>query len=358
MNQAGDLAARIIPVMIFLAAITVVAEIAQIAGVFDVAGRFAARHARQRVWLLWCQVAVLSCLVTIVLSLDTTAVLLTPVVLAIARQIRVPVVPFALTTVLLANTASLLLPVSNLTNLLALHHFAGYGAYLRVAWAPALAAIAVTVALVWLLHRRALRGTFALEPLAPPHDPVLLRTCGVICLLIGPAFITGVTPAVPATIAALAMLALMGWRRRDDIRSIQVPWRMIVAVCALFVLIDLAGRHGLTSLLQYAVGRGTSLTDLLRLSTGAAIGSNAVNNLPTYLALEPPAGGNPIRLMTLLIGTNTAPLVTAWGSMATLLWRNRCRRAGITVRGFYAQSTLVAVTCLVCATLTLHAVAG
>ncbi len=358
MSQAGDLAARIIPVMIFLAAITVVAEIAQMAGVFDVAGRFAARHARQRVWLMWCQVAILSCLVTIVLSLDTTAVLLTPVVLAIARQIRVPVVPFALTTVLLANTASLLLPVSNLTNLLALHHFAGYAAYLRVAWAPASAAIVVTLALIWLLHRRTLRGTFVLEPPAAAHDPVLLRICGVICILIGPAFITGVTPAIPATIAALSMLAVMVFRQRESIRSIQVPWRMILAVCALFVLIDLAGRHGLTSLLQHAVGNGTGLGDLLRLSAVAAVGSNLVNNLPTYLALEPTADAAPIRLMALLIGTNTAPLVTAWGSMATLLWRDRCRRAGITVRGFYAQSSLVAAACLVCATLALHAVSG
>ena len=118
-----DLATRVGPVLIFLIAITVVAEIADAAGVFDVAGHWAARAGRGRTWLLWLLVVGLSCLSTIVLSLDTTAVLLTPVVIAVARQLRLNPLPFAMTTVWLANTASLLLPVSNLTNLLALHRF-------------------------------------------------------------------------------------------------------------------------------------------------------------------------------------------------------------------------------------------
>lgn len=350
MIQIGDLAGRIVPVMVFLAAITVVAEIAQIAGVFEVAGNFAARHARHRTVLLWLEIAVFASLVTIVLSLDTTAVLLTPVVLAMARQVRVDVVPFALTTVLLANTASLLLPVSNLTNLLALHHFSGYPAYLRVAWAPALTAIVVTTGLIWLLHRRQLRGQFTLEPLDRSHDRVLLRVCGAACVLLGPAFVTGVMPAIPACVAAAVMGATLWWRRRPALRTIQVPWRMIIAICVLFTLIDLAGRHGLTDALRSIVGDGQDGLDLLRLAGSAAVGSNAVNNLPAYLALEPTATASPARLMALLIGTNTGPLVTAWGSMATLLWRHRCRREGIRIGGFFAQSTLVAVACLVCGT--------
>lgn len=349
MTGAGELAQRIIPVMIFLAAITVVAEIAQLAGVFDVAGHFAARHARGRVALLWLQVVLISCLVTIVLSLDTTAVLLTPVVLSMAAQVRVPAVPFALTTVLLANTASLLLPVSNLTNLLALHRMGDYAHYLRVAWAPALAAIVVTTVIIAVLHRRDLRGRFSLDPPDRPRDPRLLWISGSVCVLIGPAFLTGVTPAIPATAAAVILLGALWWRDRPALRSVRVPWKMIVAVCVLFVAIDIAGHHGLTGLLRSAVGTGDGFGALLRVAAVAAAGSNAINNLPTYLALEPTAA-DPTRLMAVLIGTNTAPLVTAWGSMATILWRDRCRRAGVRVGGFYLRSTLVAVACLLAAT--------
>jgi arsenical pump membrane protein len=114
-------------VLVFLIAITVVAEIADGAGVFDIAGHWAARVGHGRTWLLWLLIVGLSCLSTIVLSLDTTAVLLTPVVIAVARQLQLNPLPFAMTTVWLANTASLLLPVSNLTNLLALHRFSALG---------------------------------------------------------------------------------------------------------------------------------------------------------------------------------------------------------------------------------------
>jgi arsenical pump membrane protein len=153
-----DLAIRVGPVLIFLIAITVVAEIANAAGVFDVAGHWAARAGRGRTWLLWVLIVVLSCLSTIFLSLDTTAVLLTPVVVAVARQLRLNPLTFAMTTVWLANTASLLLPVSNLTNLLALHRFSalgvGYSGYILLALWPALAAIAATVAVLAVIHLR------------------------------------------------------------------------------------------------------------------------------------------------------------------------------------------------------------
>ena len=134
------LVAQVLPVAVFLLAITVTAEIAQLAGVFDVAAHAMARRARHRVVLLWLLFALLAVVSTIVMSLDTTAVLLTPVGLAIARQTGIAPMPFALTTLWIANTGSLLLPVSNLTNLLAVHRFedlgAGHGDYVRTAALP------------------------------------------------------------------------------------------------------------------------------------------------------------------------------------------------------------------------------
>ena len=97
---------------------------------------------------------------TIFLSLDTTAALLTPVALSVANQIGVPPRPFALTTLWIANTGSLLLPVSNLTNLLALQRLEALGvdhtAYVRLAFAPAIVSIAITLGVIALLHWRAI----------------------------------------------------------------------------------------------------------------------------------------------------------------------------------------------------------
>ena len=163
--DAVALLERLLPVVVFLLAITVVAEVAERAGVFDVAGHWVAHAGRHRAWALWLLFALLAVGCTVVLSLDTTAVLLTPVGLAVARQVGLDARVFAVTTLWIANTGSLLLPVSNLTNLLALNTFErqglGHADYVRLAWAPALACVVVTLALA--------------RPAAPAHPR------GVVC---------------------------------------------------------------------------------------------------------------------------------------------------------------------------------
>ncbi len=118
---------RVWPILLFVVAITVVTELAAEAGVFRYLAERAAVWGRGRAIALWLLVVVFATASTVFLSLDTTAVLLTPVVVVLARHVGLNPLPFALTTVWLANTASLLLPVSNLTNLLAEHHLGGLG---------------------------------------------------------------------------------------------------------------------------------------------------------------------------------------------------------------------------------------
>lgn len=355
---AGQLVDRVGPVLAFLVCITVVAEISDHAGVFDVAGHWAARMAKGRTLGLWLIVVALSCVATTVLSLDTTAVLLTPVVITTARQAQLPPLLFAFTTVWLANTASLLLPVSNLSNLLALHefdHWGGFSAYVRVAWAPALVAMASTVAVIALLHHRRLRGRYTVPQMPRPHDVVLLRVCAAVCVALGPLFVTGVTPAIPAAGGALVLLVTLAVRERAALRNVAVPWLMVVAVTVLFALVDFLRTHGLDTVLARVMGTGESTVDLLRVSGLGAVGANLINNLPAYLAAESAASGSAHRLMALLVGVNAGPIVTVWGSLATLLWLGRCRRAGLSIplRRFTIESSLVAVVTVVAATVTL-----
>jgi arsenical pump membrane protein len=330
-----ELAVRVGPVLIFLIAITVVAEIADAAGVFDIAGHWAARAGHGRTWSLWLLIVALSCFSTIVLSLDTTAVLLTPVVIAVARQLSLNPLPFAMTTVWLANTASLLLPVSNLTNLLALHRFSALGlsspGYVRLALWPAMAAIGATVAVLAVIHLRDLRGRY--RPGAPPapHDRTLLIVAAGVCIALGPAFVSGIAPAIPASVAALALVGTLLVRNRPLLRTVKVPWLIVLGISALFVVVDLALSHGLQEVLAGWVGTGTGPADLVRISAVGAGTANVADNLPAYLALESVTDNDPQRLMALLVGVDVGPLVTVWASLATILWRERCRRAGITI---------------------------
>jgi arsenical pump membrane protein len=344
----ADTLARVLPVLVFLVAITVVAELSDAAGVFSAAAARAARLARGRVTVLWLLVVALGVAATVVLSLDTTAVLLTPVVLALATRLGLAPAPLAMTTVWLANTASLLLPVSNLTNLLSLHRMqalgVGLGGYLSLTWAPALATVAVTVLVLGLLFRGRLAGRYVAPAHVPAADRTLLLVATVVCLLLGPAFVTGVPVAWPASVGAGVLVVVFAARDRRALRWSLVPWQLVLGVGVLFAVVQVAGAHGLTGLLARLAGDGHGFVAYLRLATVAAVGANGVDNLPAYLALEPVADDAPARLVALLVGVNTGPLLTLWASLATLLWRERCRSAGLQVSGWrFAARGLVLV---------------
>lgn len=346
-DDARDLANRTVPVLVFVAALTVVAELCAGAGLFDAAASLAARLARGRRWVLWVLVVVLATLSTAVLSLDTTAVLLTPVVIAVARRSHTPPLVPALAVLALANTASLVLPVSNLTNLLADHTFQQQDlGFVGLMWAPALAAIVLTVVILAVRDRHALAGRFETHPARRPADPVLLRITALVTAAIAVAFAAGVAPA-PVGVAAAVVLLIATLARHRPLpvpAKDLVPWRTILVVAALFTVVETAHAHGLGTVLAHAAGHGDGFAELLRLAGVSALAANGVNNLPAFLALEPAAGTDPLRLAALLIGTGAGPLITPWGSLATILWWQRCRQVLLDVRArtIAVQGLLVA----------------
>ena len=333
--DAAALFERLLPVVVFLLAITVVAEIAERAGVFDVAGHWVAHAGRHRAWALWLLFALLAVGCTVVLSLDTTAVLLTPVGLAVARQVGLDARVFAVTTLWIANTGSLLLPVSNLTNLLALNTFErqglGHADFVRLAWAPALACVVVTLTLLALLHRRTLRQAYAVDPPPAPHDVVLLRWAAAVCIALGPLFALGAPPWAVSLVAAAVLLVVGRWRAPRLLAGLPVPWLMATGFVAVSVVVEVLHQRGLGDLIASVVPGGTGTTALMTLAGTGAVVANVANNLPAYLVLEPVAADAAPRLMALLVGVNAGPLVTPWASLATLLWLQRCRTAGIRV---------------------------
>lgn len=345
--EAGALAERVGPVLLFVAALTVVAELCGAAGLFDVATDAASRSAGGRRWLLWLLLVAIAVASTVLLSLDTTAVLLTPLAISLARRTGTSPLLLVLTVVALANTASLLLPVSNLTNLLADHRFtdAGVG-YLGLMWAPALAAVLVTVAVLAVRRRADLRGRFEPGPRYVPPDRVLLRVTGATTAVMAVGFVAGLPVWAVALAAAAVLLAAFAVRRRAlPVRPSQlVPWRMLLVVAALFVVVETLHVRGLGEALVAAAPGGDGTGALLGVAALSAGAANLVNNLPAYLVLEPVAGGDPLRLAAVLIGTGVGPLLTPWASLATVLWWQRCRQAlvHVPVRAFVVQGLWLA----------------
>ncbi|MFF2136137.1 SLC13 family permease [Streptomyces sp. NPDC058193] len=343
---------RVGPLLVFLGTVIVMAELTGRAQVFDVVAAWVARAGRGRYPLLFGLCVLFASLTTITLNLDTTAVLLTPVVLALAGRVGIAAVPLAMTTVWLANTASLLLPVSNLTNLLAADRVAlSPSGLAAVMWLPQLAAIAVTAVCLWVFYwRRGRRGSDRYTPPgAPvPGDPVLLRICAVACAGFLLAILVADVPLWSASLTAMVVVVVaFAVRRRQELRLSLVPWRLLVLVPGMFLVVQTVDAHGLHELLESLLGTDDGFVGMLRTAAVGAGLSNVLNNLPAYLAGEAvvPAG-NQQQLLALLIGVNVGPLVTPWASLATLLWFERCRWQGtrIAMGRFLGTGLVLAVT--------------
>ncbi|MEU7840853.1 SLC13 family permease [Micromonospora sp. NPDC049114] len=341
---------RILPLLLFLGTVIVLAELTAVAGVFDVLASRLAIASRGRWAALFLLCGGLATVTTLVLNLDTTAVLLTPVLLALARGLRVPAGPLAVTTVWLANTASLLLPVSNLTNLLAADRVGLTPlAYAERMALPQLAAVAVTMVLLWYgwwRRERPAGGRFVPPARHVPPDAVLHRTAFAGCLLFVAGILAGVEIGLASSVALALVLVGFVIRSPATLRPALVPVRLLLFVVGLFLVVQTLGRHGLDDLVAGLVGADGGAAGALRAGGTGALLANAVNNLPAYLAGEsvlPTADHT--RLLALLIGTNVGPLAAPWASLATLLWFERCRAAGVTVpvKRFVLTSTLLAV---------------
>jgi arsenical pump membrane protein len=329
-RDAAAEVSRLLPVVGFLAAVLVLARLCDDEGLFRAAGAAMARSNSGNQKRLFATVFVIAAATTAILSLDATVVLLTPVVLATSRALRVPARTHAYATAHLANSASLLLPVSNLTNLLAFGaaglSFVHFTAVMTLPW---LAAVGVEFVL--------LRWFFARElSVEPAHDTidedvqVPVFTLAVLALTLAGFAVTSLFGWSPAW-AALAGAVVLGVRalaRRETTvariaAAADVPF--LAFVLCLGVVVAGVMHNGLDDAMRRVLPTSNSLLALLGIAAVAALLSNVVNNLPAVLVLLPLVSG-PAAVLAVLIGVNVGPNLSYVGSLANLLWRSVVRR--------------------------------
>ena len=331
-SGAGDALRALGPTVGFLAAMLVIAEGCRRERLFDAMGAVMARGSQGSPGRLLAFVFVTAAAITAVLSLDATIVLLTPVVFATAARMRVSAKPQVYACAHLANSASLLLPVSNLTNLLAFH--ASHLSFLRFAALMVLPTMAA-VAVEWVVFRRFFEGDLA-RPRRPgtrPERPEVPRLAVVVlaCTLLGFAVssVVGIAPVWFAAAGALAITipALVGKTTTPAVLARAAEPGFLIFVLGLGVIVQAASINGLDTAVRAVLPTGGSLPDLLAIAGLSAVFANLVNNLPATLMLVPVAatatGSGPV--LAVLIGVNVGPNLTYVGSLATLLWRRVLR---------------------------------
>ncbi|OXM51343.1 SLC13 family permease [Amycolatopsis alba] len=330
--DALDEVARLAPVVGFLAAVLVLAKLCDDEGLFQAAGTLMARFSRGKPRRLLPAVFAVAAAVTVVLSLDATVVLLTPVVFATAARMGARAKPHAYACTHLANSASLLLPVSNLTNLLAVAatgiSFLRFTALMTLPWLAA-------VLTEYLVFRRFFAADLAARPRggkAVPAGKVPAFVLVVLGLTLAGFVVTSLLDVSPAwaAFAGAAVLACRALAQRRTspaaiVRSASIPF--LAFVLALAIVVRAVVDNGLDEALSHLVPTSSSFPALLGAAAVAAVLANLINNLPAVLVLLPlaAAGGTPV-VLAVLIGVNLGPNLTYVGSLATLLWRRILHR--------------------------------
>jgi arsenical pump membrane protein len=362
LSGAGDALRALGPTVGFLAAMLVIAEGCRRDGLFDAMGVVMARGSGGSPQRLLAFVFVTAAAITAVLSLDATIVLLTPVVFATAARMRSSARPQVYACAHLANSASLLLPVSNLTNLLAFH--ASHLSFLRFAALMVLPTVAA-VGVEWLVFTR----FFADDLTRPRHAgtrpgrPELPRfTVGVLGFTLmgfAASSVVGIAPVWFAVAGAVAITipALVRKTLTPTALARATEPGFLIFVLGLGVIVQAASANGLDSAVRAVLPTGGSLPDLLAIAGISAVFANLVNNLPATLMLIPVAAtaAGPGPVLATLIGVNVGPNLTYVGSLATLLWRRvlRAEDTDVDPREFLRLGALTVPAGLVAATVLL-----
>ncbi|HEX7300652.1 MAG TPA: SLC13 family permease [Solirubrobacteraceae bacterium] len=317
------------PTVGFLAALLVLAEGCRREGLFEAMGGLMAAGSRGRPRRLLAMVFAIATGVTAVLSLDATVVLLTPIVFATAARLRTSPKPHVYACSHLANSASLLLPVSNLTNLLAFHasglSFTRFASLMALPTAAAVAVEWLVLSRFFAVDLRRPRRTTSMDAReAPPLPRVALGIVALTLAGFAASSLVGIAPVWVAVAGAAAITLPALARRTTSPRRVLFAAEpsFLVFVLGLGVIVRAAADNGLDSAVQVLLPSGHALPALLGVAAVSAILANVVNNLPATLMLVPvAAAAGPGPVLAVLVGVNVGPNLTYVGSLATLLWR-------------------------------------
>jgi arsenical pump membrane protein len=328
-------------VYLFLVGMMLLAEIARKEGLFDWLAGLAVRAAKGSPTRLFLLIYIVGTVVTVFLSNDACAVVLTPAVYAAAKAADAEPLPYLFICAFIANAASFVLPISNPANLVVFAtDMPPLGQWLATFALPSVLAIVATYAVLRITQNARLKGqtiktdveTVSLGLGGKVAGLGIIATAGA---LIG-ASAAGIELGLPTFVAGLATTLLVVALNRGGLVEVvkDVSWAVLPLVAGLFVLVEALEKTGILTLLAdtlkgYAQGDPTATA----WAGGAlvAFGTNFVNNLPAGLlagAAVQAADVSHKVAGAILIGVDLGPNLSVTGSLATILWLTAIRREG------------------------------
>jgi arsenical pump membrane protein len=331
-------------VYLFLAGMMLLAEIARTEGLFDWLAAQATSHANGSARRLFLLTYAVGTIVTVFLSNDATAVVLTPAVAAAVRTARAEQpIPYLLVCAFIANAASFVLPISNPANLVIYgNHLPPLLQWLPRYLLPSVVSIAATYLALWWTQRRLLNQTIAKDvPVPSLSAGGKTAAAGIIAtavVLVGASAID-IPLGLPTFIAGVATAAIVLIPRPAQTWSVlkDISWGVLPLVAGLFVLVEAlvkTGVIGMITALLHQAAETSAVGAAWAAGIAVAIASNLANNLPVGLiagsAVQSDHAADQIT-RPILIGVDLGPNLSVTGSLATILWLAALRREDLVV---------------------------
>ncbi len=351
LKLAGKAAAKGSDVYLFLIGMMLLSELAREHGVFDWLSSAALKGAHGSSARLFTLVYGVGTLVTIFMSNDATAVVLTPAILAAIRKAKVAPLPYLFACAMIANAASFVLPISNPANLVVFRaSMPPLARWLISFGLPSILSIAATYLVLRFVFRKELAGGTEKGVGAKPLSAKPLSMAGKIVLGgIGSMVAVLLTASaldrdlgLPTCLAALAITAVVCIKARSNPFSLlkEISWATIALVAGLFIVVDAVQSIGALKLTQAALQAVQRFAPpLAALATGLVVGiaNNLVNNLPLGLIAGATLKAEHARGLianAVLIGVDLGPNLSVTGSLATILWLIALRKEKLDVSGW------------------------
>jgi arsenical pump membrane protein len=247
--EAGTVLFKEWNTFLFFLGMMSLSALAEVAGLFDWLAFQAARLSRNSSRRLFLNTFLLGSLISMFLSNDATALILTPIMYSLVTRLRLPVLPFMFACTFIADSASFLLPVSNPINIIVTSQFPlNLLTFLRLFFLPGLLVIGMNAGVFFFLYRRQLRGSFDMKRLPPidesiKHTMYFRYTC-VVLLFVAVAYVLAAAVQLPLSLVALggALLLLLGalyWKQTTLWNTgKQISWSIFAFIAGMFIIVQ------------------------------------------------------------------------------------------------------------------------